>query len=477
VSNSEGIAINDRSSRWSDGGRRSRVVYQIFVDRFRRAAPPHPSLRPWHLGPEEPPTGRDRYGGDLDGVTEGLDHVRALGADAVYLTPIFPAPSNHRYDTTDFDAVDPSLGGDRAFDRLCARARALGIGVILDGVFNHVGEAHPWARDPAYGTSVPWRGYGHLRELKLAERKVRDALFGEHGVVARWIRRGATGWRLDCANDLGHEVCGLAAAAARNAGAVDGTIGEVMAYPAAWAGPGGLDGVMNYWLRQAALQLGTGGEAGPVQGALDRLARDMDPEALRRSWNVVSSHDTPRLSHLLDGVGVRSALLLQFAYPGTPMIYYGEEIGMSGGADPANRAGMVWDERRWDRERLGLCRRLIGLHQSEPALQSGGYTPLPQPGTEVVAFARTTPRAAETVLFVANLADRPVQRRLFLPLEHLYDAVPLRDLLDGWQAQMEQGCLEVTLPPRGARLLRPIDDHPSGYRFFKNESVLESRRP
>jgi alpha-glucosidase len=469
------------------------VVYQVFVDRFRRAAvtndtgaptlPPSTPVderRAWHLPPEEPPLGRDFYGGDLDGVADALPHLVALGADAVYLTPIFSAPSNHKYDTSDFDTVDPGFGGDAAFERLAARARSLDLGVILDGVFNHVGERHRWARDPRFVSGAPWRGYGHLRELSLSAPEVREALFGEEGVIARWTRRGATGWRLDCANDLGPTACALAAEAARRASARDGTIGEIMAYPAAWAGPGRLDGVMNYWLRSAALRLGRAeagdGSAPMVQEALDRLAREMPADALQRSWSVVASHDTPRLGTALGGdeAAVRLALMLQFIYPGVPLIYYGEEIGMVGGEDPQNRSGMRWDERDWDHNRAALYRRLCALRRSEPALARGRYVAMPQPGTDMVAFARETARASETLIFVASAAAAPTRARLFLPLGHLYDAVPLRDLFTGWEGRMQSGCLDVELPARGALCLRPADDHPSGYRFFKHESVLES---
>ena len=228
------------------------VIYQVFVDRFARGSTsPRAGLRDWHAPPEEPPRGTDHYGGDLDGLASKLDHLVGLGADAVYLTPIFAAPSNHKYDTTDCERVDASFGGDAAFDRLAAACRARGLGLILDGVFNHVGETHAWTRERRHLLrSSVWRGYGHLPEVDLAHPEARAHFFGADGGLARWTRRGATGWRLDCANDLGPEACSLAARAARAAGATDGTVGtvgELMAYPAGFT-PGGdrLDGVMNY---------------------------------------------------------------------------------------------------------------------------------------------------------------------------------------------------------------------------------------
>jgi alpha-glucosidase len=407
--------------------------------------------------------------GGLDEIVARIDHVQTLGCDAVYLTPIFRAPSNHKYDTTDFDHVDDAFGGDAAFERLVAATRQRGLGLILDGVFNHVGAGHPWTREqPRFFKGSVWRGYDHLPELALDHPGVDAALFGGDGVIARWTRRGATGWRLDCANDLGVAVCRRASRAAREAGARDGVIGELMAYPTGWHDA--LDGVMNYWLRQAALTLASGSGSDPAQHALDRLAHELPRAALNASWSILSSHDTPRLATLLDGDArrVRLALTLAFAYPGVPMIYYGEEIGMLGGADPLNRADMIWDERRWDRERVALVKTLARLKRELPALRDGGYLGLPQPGTGLVAFARLGERPSETVVFVGNGRAEPVRARLFLPVPMLFDALPMRDHLDpSFAPRMEQGCLDVELPAFGARLLQPVDEHAGGYRFFK----------
>ena len=417
------------------------LVYQIFVDRFASSTAPPPldparSLdeglmrRAWQEEPEEPPRGRDLFGGCLDGVAGRLAHVESLGADAVYLTPIFRAPSNHKYDTADFETVDEHFGGDAAFARLAAATRARGLGLFLDAVFNHVGERHAWAREPKFLRGSPWRGFSSLPELSSSHPELRSTLFGDDGVVARWSRRGATGWRLDCANDLGPQVCALATGAAHAAGATDGVVGELMGYPDSRSG---VDGAMNYWLRSCALQLATDGPAAQVQYALDRLAAEVEPRYLAASWNMLSSHDTPRLSSVLDGdsARIKLALTLAFSYPGVPMIYYGEEVGMRGGTDPANRAAMIWDESRWDHTRLALVKRLAQLKRQQPALREGRYVALPQPGTDLVAFARVTARPADTIVFVANATSHQRSARLFIPLPWMHDAVPLDDLLGG----------------------------------------------
>ena len=423
-----------------------RVVYQVFVGAF----------------------------GGLDGVAAHLDHVAALGADAVYLTPVFVAPSPHKYDTTDFDHVDPAFGGEAAFDRLVAACRARSLGLILDGVFNHVGEGHRWRREhPDWFTGSDWRGFPTLRELDTAKPAVRRACCD---VVARWTARGATGWRLDCANDLGVPFAGELARAARDAGAVDGVIGEVMAYGAGWAradGPGGagLDGVMNYWLRASALALASSSSpADQLQHALDRLAAESEPRALQHSWSLVGSHDTARLATALDddAARIRLALALAFAYPGVPMLYYGDELGMHAAGDPDNRRPLP-PPSTWDSDRRALVSSLCALRRDEPALRDGRYVSLAQPGTGLVAFARVTDRPEETLLFVANATPRPLMRTVFVALPTMFDALPLSDLLDGSSTprHLQSGTLPLTLPPHGCVLLRPRDDHPGGYRFFK----------
>jgi len=426
-----------------------RVVYQVFVGAF----------------------------GGLDGVAAHLDHVAALGADAVYLTPVFVAPSPHKYDTTDFDHVDPAFGGEAAFDRLVAACRARSLGLILDGVFNHVGEGHRWRREhPDWFTGSDWRGFPTLRELDTAKPAVRRACCD---VVARWTARGATGWRLDCANDLGVPFAGELARAARAAGAVDGVIGEIMAYGAGWArgdsanvvDGDGLDGVMNYWLRATALALASSSApADQLQLALDRLAAESDPRALQRSWSLVGSHDTARLATALDddAARIRLALALAFAYPGVPMIYYGDELGLHAAGDPDNRRPLP-PPSAWDAARRALVTSLCALRRDEPALDHGRYVSLAQPGTGLVAFARVTDRPDETLVFVANATARPVERTLFVALPLMFDALPLHDLLDtsSTPRAMASGTLSLTLPAHGCVLLRPRDAHAGGYRFFK----------
>jgi glycosidase len=453
------------------------LIYQIFVDRFagRGGTPlslPAEIAEPW----------KHHAGGTLDGIAAKLDHVAALGADAIYLTPVFAAPSNHKYDTASFEEIDSAFGGGEAFDALAAECERRGLGLVLDGVFNHVGETHPWFVEARANPKSPkarwfrfrshpddyerWRGHRHLPELALDHP-------GPAAVVLKtvrgWIERGATGWRLDCANDLGLEVCEAIAAAA--GGSADGAIGEVMTWASEWIEEGRLDGVMNYWFRESLV--GTlRGEVDPAQLAanLHLMAERWRPEALRRSWNVLSSHDTPRLATLVPDAAARAlARVLAFTVPGTPLCYYGEEIGMEGGPDPDNRRPMVWDESHWDAASLAHWKRLATLRTKRRALREGGYLPIPSPAAPSIAsFARTTAKPEELAIVVANASASPVETRLFVPHSFLYDALPLADLTGSTPgAKVSAGSFEIALPPWGASILVPHDGTIPGYRFFK----------
>lgn len=459
------------------------LIYQIFVDRFAKSdgtqvAEPGGET-PWHA----------HSGGTLDGITARLNDIQALGADAVYITPIFRAKSNHKYDPSTFEEVDPRFGGNEAFDRLAAECKRRGIGLILDGVFNHIGTEHEWFQRASAGEHAPersffnwncnpreyscWQGHPSLPELNLENARVREYLFEEDdSVVRRWLRRGATGWRLDCANDLGRNVCSNISRAVREEGAPDGTVGEVMTYGEEWLNDSCLDGVMNYYFRETVLALVR--EESPVAQAaynLKRMARNFHYPGLLRSWNLLSSHDTPRLATLVPDPARRAlAFTLAFTVPGTPMLYYGEAIGMHGGADPANRGPMIWDSAKWDTQTQNHIRSLAQVRANAPALRTGQYLPMPQPGNNaVLAFARTTSHPSETVLVVANASDETVKTRIFVPYSYLFDGLPLDDLLNCAPAsKVSAGTFNVELPPWAVALYSPRANAIPRYQFFKD---------
>lgn len=415
------------------------VFYQIFPDRFARSGRvlQASGLEPWHT----PPTVHGYKGGDLYGVAEHLDHIADLGANALYLNPIFASGSNHRYHTYDYLRVDPLLGGDAALRALLDAALARGMKVVLDGVFNHAsrgflpfhdllenGAASPY-RDwfhiegfplGAYGEGDgtrryhAWWGLPALPKLNTDTPAVRAYLFG---VAEHWLRFGADGWRLDVPNEIDDD--GFWREFRQRCRAVNPEayiVGEIWADAERWLRGDQFDAVMNYPLARAILgfsasaidapQVARSGYKKIAALTAEGFAKALEFELSRypravveAQFNLLGSHDTPRLARMLlaDEAALALALLLQFTLPGAPSVYYGDEIGLAGGMDPDCREAMPWENRGgWDPARLALVRGLARLRAAQPALRTGDWQVL-YAHRGVVAFRR---RLADNDLLV-----------------------------------------------------------------------------
>ena len=376
---------------------RDAVFYQVFPDRFARSGrvPAPGPLQAW----DAPPTQDGLKGGDLPGLTDRLDDLAELGITALYLTPIFTSASNHRYHTDDYLAVDPLLGGEAAWRELIETVHGRGWHVILDGVFNHTGRGFlpfhhiletaadspyldwyhvdrgrlesggvldayppPWS-DAAHGGDIGRLGYvGMVGPACPAQADHGNPVVREYvmSVGEHWLRAGADGWRLDVPG--GDPRAGLLAgvpptgqgrradayvlrrdlaASARAAARRRVRCGHGLPLTEAllgFCGGSHLDmGVVRSQNEYAA-------HVQPMDGAafaaeLERLLGLYDPAVIAVQFNLLGSHDTPRFVTVCGGdrVGLRLATLIQMTLPGAPSIYYGDEIGMEGGVDPANR--------------------------------------------------------------------------------------------------------------------------------------------
>ena len=444
----------------------SQVLYQIFPDRFaigggmssaeKLSNPAYAIPNAIQHGWDDPEFGRPwghRFcGGDLDGIVDKLDYLGDLGITGVYLTPIFAAPSNHKYDTTDFFAIDPMFGGQAALQRLIDALHARQMTLTLDAVLNHVSSQHPWflaaqAGDPdkqawftlrADGSYDCWQGHRALPELNLSHAAVRDVLYrAPHSMVQHWLAKGVDHWRFDVAQDVGIAV-------ARELTEVVGQrfpdaqlVGELCGFAGSWLGGGDQDqsafhGMMNYWYRTATLAW-LNGEIDAVQmnGAVRDARQGYGLPGLLCSWNLLSSHDTPRVrSAVGNASNARLAWLVQCTLPGIPLIYYGEEIGMRGDGDPDCRRPMRWNEIDWDHDQRAWLKQLIALRQAQAALQYGDIQVLGDrlPGNALV-FLRYTNVPGEAALVVVNAATTALQVRLMLPYSHWYDGATLHDAL------------------------------------------------
>jgi alpha-glucosidase len=453
------------------------VVYEIFPDRFARsAAAAARDLPGWAIRCDwDTPvigkghqTSRQFYGGDLDGIAERLDHIAALGANAVYLTPIFPARSNHRYDAASFSTVDPLLGGDEALRRLADAVHARGWRLLGDITTNHTGDAHPWfvtglsnmdsvERDMYYvtddGDYEAWWGVKTLPKLNWGSAELsRRFTEGPDSVAQRWLRPpyGLDGWRVDVANmtgRLGADEYTTRVAALLRAAAVEARddaliVAEHFHDYSADLDADGWHGAMNYagftrplwsWLRgddPASRRFLAASGGMPGRDGLATLATMRAFSAMiswrsyTHSWSLLGSHDTARVRTVLgDPARVAVAVGLLMTLPGTPMVFAGDELGLTGDNGEASRTPMPWHRPdTWDAPTLGRYRELIALRHREPALRHGGLR-WAYADADALAFLRET--AAESLLVLARRAPgRPVRLTGLPPGENVYGGAP-----------------------------------------------------
>jgi cyclomaltodextrinase len=421
------------SPDWARGA----TFYQIFPERFARGSAGH---RRGPVSDWDGPVDRDTFlGGDLDGIVERLDHIASLSVDALYLTPIFSSPSNHKYDTSDYFSVDPDFGGNAALRRLVTAAGDRGIRIVLDGVFNHVGASWPpfvdALRNGADSPYARWfyfdrpkasgqpkkRGLGYetwstnvasMPKLRTSDAEVRELVCR---VGRFWVQEfGIDGWRLDVANEVDHALWRSFRTSVRAGNGEAFLFGEIWDWAMPWLRGDQFDSTMNYPLRQAILDFAgsaeSAGMAAKADGArlLDRIdrLRAAYPEPIHDLlYNLLGSHDEDRPLTTVGGSHDRFALAvgLLFALPGAVSTYYGDEVGMVGAReDHSNRRGMVWKPDLQNGRLLELHRMLGKLRRKSPALRVGAYERLTGAGPLAV-FARGS--GAERVVVLANGDD------------------------------------------------------------------------
>ncbi|NLN19029.1 MAG: alpha-glycosidase [Firmicutes bacterium] len=411
------------------------VCYQVFVDRFRNGNPGNdpPSVSDWCCNPGL----KTRLGGDLQGVIDALPYLEDLGVSMIYLTPIFLAPSAHKYDPVDYYEIDPEFGDLDTLRALTAQAHARNMYVVLDGVFNHCGagffafqdvlrngEASSY-RDWFYVHDYPVRMYppnyetfgaaiAEMPKLRLSNPQTAEYFLD---VATYWIREaGIDGWRLDVANEMDLDFLRELRRRVRAIHPQAYIVGEIWHPAEPWLRGDTLDGVTAYPWRDAALAFFSGwrSDAAWLDGQLTKHYTGARSEALRSSLNLLGSHDTPRVLELMGGDRNKAKLLaaFQFVSPGIPQIYYGDEVGMRGWSDPECRRGMVWDPNRQDHELLSLYKHLSKLRKQYPALRRGGFRSLwHAQGDPLYAMLRT--HESGNVVGIFNTAWH--ERELELP--------------------------------------------------------------
>lgn len=489
------LAVAPAPPEWA----RDAFVYQVFPDRFarspaaaRRRPPAWAQPARWSdpvdaLGPT---VATQLYGGDLDGVAAHLDHVAGLGVDTVYLTPFFPAESNHRYNAADFTAVDPLLGGEEALARLSAAVHRRGMRLLGDLTTNHCGDTHVWFRNaladrssverdffyfagPDSDAYENWLGFDTLVKFDFGSVELRRRLIeGPDSVAGRWLRPpfDLDGWRIDVGHmtgrrgrdDYNHEVI----RALRRTLAASGRDALLVAEHSFDAGEDlrgeGWHGVMDYagfatpvrsWVRSPDAEehrhpgLPPPVPRLPAEAAVITMrafAAARPWRATTTSWSLLGSHDTARIRTLVGSREVQQvAAGLLFTLPGTPMVFAGDELGLTGSLGEAARTPFPWDEPElWDRNTLAAYRSLAALRRGSVALRRGGLRWVAAEGDRLL-FLREAPD--ERLLVLAARAPGPPLRLPSRPLGIAGEAVNVY----GGAASLAAGTGTVVLPGDG----------------------------
>jgi glycosidase len=441
----------------------------------------------------------DFFGGDLAGIVEKLDDIRDLGANTIYMTPVFKAGSNHKYDTADYREIDPGFGSNEDFVRLTQQAAQRGIRIIPDTSLNHTGSDSVYfnrygnhgkdgafqdgrinPRSPYAGwyTFDPkqtdpdrqvrgWVGVSSLPELNKGSPALRDFFYrAPDSVMKLWLDRGASGWRMDVApwvpDDFWREW--RAAIKAHRPDAL--TVSETWFDASKYLLGDMFDSSMNYIFRNAVLDYAGGGPAQALVGNLEWLREAYPPQALHAMMNLLSSHDQARALHVLgwredaqDAAAIalakqrlKLAVFFQMSYPGAPSVYYGDEVGVTGGDDPYNRATYPWADLggRPDEALRAEFKRLIALRREHAVLRRGSLEAPLYVDAHVVVLAR---RLGPTWAITATNNDT-LPRTVQVPLPAGLEAVVFVDALDGTRRVCaERGRLQIELPPLYGRVL------------------------
>jgi cyclomaltodextrinase / maltogenic alpha-amylase / neopullulanase len=418
------------------------VYYYIFPERFRNgnknndpkagvtrfhnhSAEVHPS---WSGIPYRPNTGdgsdehynNDFFGGDLIGIIEKLDYIKELGANTIYMTPIFHAVSNHKYDTADYTQIDPHFGTNIDFETLTAEAKKRGMRVILDTSLNHTGSdsvyfdrfnnfktngafadakintASPYADWYSFDAAKSdpdakykgWVGVRDLPELNKASLSFREyAYSGKNSIMKQWLDRGASGWRMDVAPWVQDDFWREWRTAVKGHSPDALTVAESYFDSSKFFLGDTFDTTMNYIFRNAVMDYAGGKSAVDSYRYIEFMREAYPQQSFYALMNLLSSHDQPRSLHVFGYQNetintatinqakqkLKLAVFFQMIFPGSPAIYYGDEVGMTGGEDPYNRAPYPWADTggKPDNNLLTEYKKLIQLRKDNPVLRHG----------------------------------------------------------------------------------------------------------
>lgn len=494
------------------------VYYYIFPERFRNGNPANdPKVgvtkyhdkqiefhQNWLDKPYRANTGdgsdphynNDFFGGDLAGIIEKLDYIKDLGANTIYMTPIFHAVSNHKYDTADYKKIDPHFGTNEDFSRLTAEAKKRGMRVLLDTSLNHTGsdslyfdrfgnfkskgafEGAKIRKDSPYASwytfndketnpdnqYTGWVGVKDLPEINKASPAFREFAFGANdSVMKMWLDRGAAGWRMDVAPWVPDDFWRPWRAAIKTHRPDALTIAETHFDSAKFFLGDTFDGTMNYIFRNTVLDYAGGAKAPSVYHNMELMRELYPPQSLFVNMNLISSHDVPRALHEFGYVNdkatadviatakqrLKLAMFLQMTLPGAPAVYYGDEVGLPGGPDPFNRAGYPWADKggKPDLALLAETKRLIKMREQHAVLRRGSFSSPAYMDDNVIAHVREL-KAGNAVTFAVTATNNAnTAKTIRVPLPAGSTSRTFVDALGGGSIAAKDGAIEIVVPP------------------------------
>ncbi len=490
---------------------RGGIMYQIFPDRFAKSGKHHEGVpadrimrEDWYGTPFYKPDEKgivrnnDYFGGDLQGIIEKLPYLKELGVTVLYLNPIFEAHENHRYNTASYEKIDPLLGTEEDFVELCKKAKENGMDIILDGVFSHTGaDSVYFNKFGRYGDSIgafrdrnspyyPWYSFTHypdryeswwgittLPNVNENNEQYTNYICGDGGILQKWIKLGARGWRLDVADELPDEFLdnlNKAVKAMGNDKIIYGEVWEDASNKESYGvrrrylTGGQLDSVMNYPFKEAILNYCKYADPKAFRDSILTIMDHYPKPAIDMLMNFLSTHDTERALTRLGGEEVgwhdkdwqcekyldgqqymygisllKCAMVLQFFLPGIPSIYYGDEAGMEGYRDPFNRRCYPWGRENLDL--IEFTRQLSVIRKGTRAFEQG-HLELIEVTDKVVVFSRYDKITRDAAIIYLN---KSTQGHTFeIKNEHTdmyYDFVPA---FDRYGRGIEDGTITVS---------------------------------
>ena len=462
---------------WLKGG----IMYQIFPDRFAKSGEDHENVpydRNIHANWDDVPdwrpdthgniTNSDYFGGDLKGIEQKLDYIASLGCNVIYLNPIFEAHENHRYCTADYSKIDPLLGTEEDFRHLCQAAAEKGIRIILDGVFSHTGaDSVYFNKNGRYGektgafrdpespyrewysfshypdTYESWWGITTLPNVIENNPAYTNYICGEGGILQKWIDLGASGWRLDVADELPDEFIDNLNKSVKSKGSEyviygevweDATNKESYGVRRRYLIGGQLDSVMNYPFKEAVLNYIKGGDARTLVDGVMTIVEHYPKPSTDILMNFLTTHDTERAITRLAGEDVgwngrewqsqhqlsneqyaygialmKCAMVLQFFLPGIPSIYYADEAGKEGYKDPFNRATYPWGSE--NDELIDFTRELGRIRRANNVFKRGTIHFI-EVTSDYAIFERVDKALCEKAVIIMNRSKHKISRKV-----------------------------------------------------------------